>query len=98
MPEVSTEESNLIVNAVIAVENVRENGNDYWIVIRCSVHEEAVPPNIPGFEIIIPLRSGKQYKSKNAAVKEMKERIWKILVEKGHRENDEQVKWDIREE
>jgi hypothetical protein len=34
----------------------------------------------------------------DAAVKEMKERIWKILVEKGHRENDEQVKWDIREE
>ena len=47
------------------------------------------PPNIPGFEIIIPLRSGKQYKSKNAAVTEMKERIWKTLVEKGHRENDE---------
>ena len=41
----------------IAVENVRENGNDYWIVIRYSVHEEAVPPNIPGFEMIIPLRS-----------------------------------------
>ena len=37
-------------------------------VIRCLVHEEAVPPNIPGFEIIIPLRSGKQYKSKNAAI------------------------------
>ena len=31
MPEVLTEESNLIVNAVIAVENVREIGNDYWI-------------------------------------------------------------------
>ena len=69
MPEVSTEESDFMVNAVIAVENVRENGNDYWIVIRCSVREEAVPPNIPGFEINIPLRSGKQYKSKNAAVR-----------------------------
>ena len=53
-----------MVNAVIAVENVREIGNDYWIVIRCLVHEEAVPPNIPGFEIIIPLRSDKQYKAR----------------------------------
>ena len=97
MPEVSPE-SNLMVNAVIAVQNIWEKGNDYWIVIRCSVHEEAVPPNIPGFEISIPLRSGKQYESKNAAVNHMKERIWKILEEKGHRENDEQVKWDIREE
>jgi hypothetical protein len=87
-----------MVNVVIAVRNVRESGNDYWIVIRCSVREEAVPPNIRGFEIIIPLRSGKQYKSKKAAVKEMQERIWKILMEKGHRENDEQVKWDITEE
>ena len=43
------------------------------------------------FEIIIPVRSDKKYKSKNVAVKEMKERIWKILIEKGHRENDEQV-------
>lgn len=88
-----------MVNAVIAVENVRKKGKeDYWIVSRCSVREEAVPPNTPGFEISIPLCSGTRYNSKHAALNHMGKRIWKILEEKGYRENEEPVTWDIREE
>ena len=67
-----------MVNAVIAVENVRKKGKeDYWIVSRCSVREEAVPPNTPGFEISIPLCSGTRYNSKHAALNHMGKRIWR---------------------
>ena len=87
-----------MVNAVIAVENVRKKGKERLLDrCRCSVREEAVPPNTPGFEISIPLCSGTRYNT-SMLLNHMGKRIWKILEEKGYRENEEQVTWDIREE
>ena len=87
-----------MVNAVIAVENVRKKGKeDYWIVSRCSVREEAVPPNTLGLKSAF--RSVWYAVQQQACcLNHMGKRIWKILEEKGYRENDDQVTWDIREE
>jgi hypothetical protein len=46
-------------------------------------------------DLIHPIYSGEQFKTKDAAITEMKHRAMKYLKEKGRTETESQIEWNI---
>jgi hypothetical protein len=72
---------------MVKVQIDTERNNDHWKVKWCSV-------NIDN-DTIHPMLSGEEYKSKDAAIAELKQRARKWLAANGRTETDDQIEWRI---